>query len=52
MNIICKLTEEDNFVIDADYTEHNINRSDIFTYTFWNNDSVKKFLNLPSFFLQ
>lgn len=50
MNIICKLTEVDNFVIDANYTEYNINKSDVFTYTFWNNDSVKKLLNLPSFF--
>lgn len=50
MNIICRLNEEDMFVIDAEYTEYNINKNDTFTYTFWNNDSVKKLLNLPSFF--
>jgi len=50
MNFICKLSEDDDFVIDAKYTEYNINQSDNFTYTFWNNDSVKKMLNLPNFF--
>lgn len=50
MNIICKLNEDDNFAIDTDYTEYNLNKSNIFTYTFWNPDSVKKLLNLPSFF--
>lgn len=50
MNIICKLNEEDDFIIDSEYIEYNINKSDTFTYTFWKSSNVKKILNLPSFF--
>ncbi|PWW43428.1 MULTISPECIES: Qat anti-phage system QueC-like protein QatC [Paenibacillus] len=50
MNIICKMNHEDKFVIESTYTQYNINQSEIFTYTFWSRDSVKKLLNLPNFF--
>lgn len=50
MNIICKLNEEDDFVINSEYVEYNINKSDTFTYTFWKSSNVKKILSLPRFF--
>lgn len=50
MNIICKLNEEDDFVIDSEYMEYNINKSDTFTYTFWKSSNMKRFLDLPTFF--
>ncbi|WP_422656688.1 Qat anti-phage system QueC-like protein QatC [Paenibacillus sp. EC2-1] len=50
MNIICKMTNDDDFTIDEQFIEYNISKSDTFTYTFWRTNTVKKFLNLPNFF--
>nr|WP_154985629.1 Qat anti-phage system QueC-like protein QatC [Paenibacillus xylanexedens] len=50
MNIICRMTKDDDFTIDEQFIEYNISKSEIFTYTFWRGNTVKKFLQLPNFF--
>lgn len=50
MNIICRMNEDDDFTIDEKFIEYNINKSEIFTYTFWAKNTIQKFLQLPNFF--
>ncbi|ASA23371.1 Qat anti-phage system QueC-like protein QatC [Paenibacillus donghaensis] len=49
MNIVCKLSEADDFVIDSHFIEYNVNNSGQYTYTFWSKESIKKLINLPNF---
>jgi hypothetical protein len=45
-NIVCKLDEEDRFIIEDDFIEYNINDNKSFTYTFWR----KQLESFPNFF--
>lgn len=43
-SIICKLSMDDDFLIDDDFIDLNIDNDDVFSYTFW-----EKVKNIPNF---